>query len=77
MSHKNDSRLVKGLLVNLSFISLAISIHGRPQASIAASFRQSAGYVFSLFRRLKFGIFSVCAPPVRYSPPSDRARVIT
>ena len=25
-----------------------------------------------------FGIFSVCAPPpVRYAPPSDRARVIT
>ena len=27
-------------------ISLAVSIHGRPQASIGAIFRQSAGYVF-------------------------------
>ena len=26
-------------------ISLVVSIHGRPQASIAAIFRQSAGYV--------------------------------
>ena len=26
---------------------------------------------------LAFRIFSVCAPPVRYAPPSDRARVIT
>ena len=32
--------------MDLSIISLVVSIHGRPQASIAAIFRQSAGYVF-------------------------------
>ena len=57
MSHKNDSPKltqkvlwsIKGLVVDLSvyLISLVVSIHGRPQASIAAIFRQSGGYVFS------------------------------
>ena len=57
MSHKmavriypKRSSLLKagGRSVNLT--SLVVSIHGRPQASIAAIFRQSAGYVFNCSR---------------------------
>ena len=57
MSHKNDSpnltrkvqSSVKKLVVDRSvnLIYLVVIIHGRPQASIAAIFRQSAGYVFN------------------------------
>ena len=59
MSHKNDSPKliqnvkwsIKRLVVDLSLF-LVVSIHGRPQASIAAIFRQSAGYLsfFTSFR---------------------------
>ena len=49
MSHKNDSpnlsKKSSGLLKDDYLISVVVSIHGRPQASIAAIFRQSAGYI--------------------------------
>ena len=56
MSHKNDSaNLTKkssGLLKDWWSICLSyffnVSIHGKPQTSIAANFRQSAGYVIGI-----------------------------
>ena len=56
VSHKNDSPNLtqKSLVVYLkaggrsvNLIFIVVSIHGRPQASIAAVFRQSAGYVLN------------------------------
>ena len=62
MCQKNDNpNLTQSLVVyfiSVYLISLVASIHGRPKASIAASFRQSAGFV--LFQRLSFSCLN-CA----------------
>ena len=39
---------INGLVVNVSLISLVVSIYGRPQASVVAIFRQSDGYVLTI-----------------------------
>ena len=53
VSHKNDRPDLtqkvlwssKGLVVNLSIFFWLLQIRGRPEASIAAILRQSAGYI--------------------------------
>ena len=60
MCHKIDSPdlnqksewSIKGLVVDLPTFFLVLSIRGGPQASIAAIFRQSAGYVFSFLGQI-------------------------
>ena len=57
MCHKTDNPIlkqkiewsIKRLVVDLYLISLDVSIHGRPQTSIAAIFRQSAFYVLNFY----------------------------
>ena len=48
--------------MSFNLISLVFSIHGRPQASIAAIFRKSAGYILVSGSENLFSSHVFCSP---------------